>query len=223
MIWYRRSCAAQSHHSCHHLYLFSSIQSGCRNGGCISAQEELFVSGAATRFTAAVHGFGHCEFLFRPSSSGSLHCASFSKRATLPPRLSTSDTNTDCGTFHARGPAGSSHFGSRRECSLDFLRRGWCAVDIWIEVGVASPRSDQFEMSEMLQVIDERLLLLMERKTHLPGRVGLGSGSRVSLKGKLTRINEQTWVQHQGHPRDGRGYSPGAQLRVHRRKVGRCA
>ena len=40
----------------------------------------------------------------------------------------------------------------------------------------------------MLQVIDEQLLKLMERKTHLLGRVGLGSG--VSQKDKLTEINE---------------------------------
>ena len=41
----------------------------------------------------------------------------------------------------------------------------------------------------MLQVIDEQLLLLMERKTHLLSRVGLGSC--VSLTDKLTKVNEQ--------------------------------
>ena len=38
---YLWSSPAQSQHSCHHLYLFSSIQSGCRNGGCISAKKSF--------------------------------------------------------------------------------------------------------------------------------------------------------------------------------------
>ena len=41
----------------------------------------------------------------------------------------------------------------------------------------------------MLHVIDEQLLLSMERKTHLLSRVGLGSG--VSLKDQLSKINEE--------------------------------
>ena len=68
-----------------------------------------------------------------------------------------------------------SHFGSRR------------AADIWIEIGVVSRRTVQFETSEMLQVIDEQLWMV--RQTYLLGRVGLGAG--VSLKDKLTKINEE--------------------------------
>ena len=38
-----------------------------------------------------------------------------------------------------------------------FLRLGWCAGDVWIERGVVSQRTDQCEMSEVSQVIDEQL------------------------------------------------------------------
>ena len=68
-------------------------------------------------------------------------------------------------------------------------RLGSCAGERWIETGVVSQHTDQFQMSEMLQVIDEQLLLLMEWNAHLLGGVGLGSG--VFLKDKLTKINEQ--------------------------------
>ena len=48
----------------------------------------------------------------------------------------------------------------------DFVRVGWCAGDIWLEIGVVSQRTDHFEVSEMLLVIDEQLqLLLFEWKT----------------------------------------------------------
>ena len=80
------------------------------------------------------------------------------------------------------------HFGSKREYSLGFVA-DWCVGDNWIEIGVVSRRTDQFEMSLMLQVIDEQVLLMMERKTHFFSGVGLGSG--VSLKDKLPKINDQ--------------------------------
>ena len=66
------------------------------------------------------------------------------------------------------------------KCPWEFGRLGWCARDVWIGIGV---------VSKHLQIIDEQLLLLMERKTQLLGRVALGSG--FSLKDKLTKINEQ--------------------------------
>ena len=78
---------------------------------------------------------------------------------------------------------------TQMKLSREFLRLGWCAGDIWIGDGAVSRRTDQFEMAAMLHVIDEQLLLLMERKTHLLSRVGLGSG--VSLKDQLSKINEE--------------------------------
>ena len=66
-------------------------------------------------------------------------------------------TNFDC--------TGNEGFTRAQIFRRGFLRRGQCAKDIWIEIGVVSPRTDQFEMSGMLQVIDEKLLLLMDRKT----------------------------------------------------------